>query len=155
MKQDEAKQRLAKLGIELPAAPQPVANYLPFLLAGNQLFMSGQISRTAAGHVLTGTLGDGVTIEKAQTAARSAALVLLAQAKAALGGLDRIAQILRLTGFVSATPGFVDHPKVVNSASDRLVQILGDVGRHTRSAVGVASLPIGASVELDAIIKIR
>jgi enamine deaminase RidA (YjgF/YER057c/UK114 family) len=152
---DEAEQRLAKLGLELPAAPQPVANYVHFLLAGDELFVSGQISRTAAGRIPTGALGNGVTIQTGQTAARSAALALLAQAKAALGCLDRIAQILRLTGFVSATPGFRDHPKVNNGASDLLVEVLGNAGRHTRSAVGVASLPMGASVELDAIMKIR
>jgi enamine deaminase RidA (YjgF/YER057c/UK114 family) len=151
----EAEQRLSELGLELPEAPQPVANYVPFLLAGDQLFISGQISKDVAGRILTGSLGDGVSIEDGQTAARHAALNLLAQAKAALGSLDRIAKVLRLTGFVAAAPGFADHPKVINGASDLLVAVLGDAGRHTRSAVGVASLPMGASVELDAILKVR
>ena len=151
----EAEQRLSELGLELPEAPQPVANYVPFLLAGDQLSISGQISKDVTGRILTGSLGDGASIEDGQTAARHAALNLLAQAKAALGGLDRIAKVLRLTGFVAAAPGFADHPKVINGASDLLVAVLGDAGRHTRSAVGVASLPMGASVELDAILKVR
>jgi enamine deaminase RidA (YjgF/YER057c/UK114 family) len=151
----EAEQRLSELGLKLPEAPQAVANYAPVLLAGDLLFISGQISRNGGGEVLTGALGDSVTVEAGQAAARFASLALLAQAKAALGDLDRIAQVLRLTGFVASAPGFIDHPKVINGASDHLVAVLGDAGRHTRSAVGVASLPMGASVELDAIIKVR
>lgn len=150
-----AEKRLSELGFELPEAPQPVANYVPFFQAGDQLFISGQISRDATGRVLTGVLGGGLSIEDGQAAARQAALALLAQAKAALGSLDRIANVLRLTGFVAAGAGFADHPKVINGASDLLVAVLGDAGRHTRSAVGVASLPMGACVELDAILKIR
>ncbi len=140
---NDAEQRLSELGLKLPEAPQPVANYVPFLLSGDQLFISGQISKDGAGRVLTGLLGDDVSIEDGQAAARHSALNILAQAKAALGSLDRIAQVLRLTGFVASTPGFSDQPKVINGASDLLVAVLGDAGRHTRSAVGVASLPIG------------
>jgi enamine deaminase RidA (YjgF/YER057c/UK114 family) len=151
----DAEQRLSELGLKLPEAPQPVANYVPFLLSGDQLFISGQISKDGAGRVLTGLLGDGVSIEDGQTAARHSALSILAQAKAALGSLDRIAQVLRLTGFVASASGFSDQPKVINGASDLLVAVLGDAGRHTRSAVGVASLPLGACVEIDAILKIR
>jgi enamine deaminase RidA (YjgF/YER057c/UK114 family) len=152
---NDAEQRLSELGLKLPEAPQPVANYVPFLLSGDQLFISGQISKDGAGRVLTGLLGGGASIEDGQAAARHSALNVLAQAKAALGGLDRIVQILRLTGFVASAPGFVDQPKVINGASDLLVAVLGDAGRHTRSAVGVASLPLGASVEIDAILKVR
>jgi enamine deaminase RidA (YjgF/YER057c/UK114 family) len=148
-------QRLAELGLKLPEAPQPVANYVPFLISGDQLFISGQIAKDATGRVLTGLLGDSVTVELGQEAARHSALNLLAQAKAALGDLNRIAQVLRLTGFVASTAAFTDQPKVINGASDLLVSILGDAGRHTRSAVGVASLPLNACVEIDAIIKVR
>jgi enamine deaminase RidA (YjgF/YER057c/UK114 family) len=150
-----AEQRLSELGLKLPEAPQPVANYVPFLISGDQLFISGQISKDGAGRVLSGLLGGGVSIEDGQAAARHSALNILAQAKAALGGLDSIVQVSRLTGFVACVPGFADQPKVVNGASDLLVAVLGDAGRHTRSAVGVASLPLGACVEIDAILKIR
>jgi len=149
------EQRLAELGLKLPEAPQPVANYVPFLLSGDQLFISGQIAKDGSGRILTGTLGAGVSIEEGQEAARHCALNLLAQAKAALGDLGRIAQVLRLTGFVASAPDFYDQPKVINGASDLMVAALGDVGRHTRSAVGVASLPLNACVEIDAIFKVR
>ena len=149
------EQRLSQLGLKLPDAPQPVANYVPFLISGDQLFISGQIAKDATGSVLTGLLGAGVSIEDGQAAAKASALSLLAQAKAALGDLERIVQVLRLTGFVASTPEFADHPKIINGASDLLVAVLGDAGRHTRSAVGVSSLPLGTCVEIDAILKIR
>lgn len=151
----DPEQRLSDLGLELPEAPQPVANYVPFLISGDQLFISGQISKDRDGRVIAGLLGAGVSITEGQEAAELCALNLLAQAKTALGSLDRIVKVLRLTGFVASAPGFVDQPRVVNGASDLLVAVLGDAGRHTRSAVGVASLPLGASVEIDAILKIR
>jgi enamine deaminase RidA (YjgF/YER057c/UK114 family) len=147
-------QRLAELGLKLPEAPQPVANYVPFLISGDQLFISGQVSKDATGRIVTGTLGAGISIEEGQGAARHCALNLLAQAKAALGDLNRVVQVLRLTGFVASTSDFTDQPKIINGASDLLVAVLGDAGRHTRSAVGVASLPLGACVEIDAILKI-
>jgi enamine deaminase RidA (YjgF/YER057c/UK114 family) len=146
--------RLAELGLTLPAAPAPVANYVPYLVAGELLFVAGQVSRDAEGTMLTGTLGAGVTVAEGQAAARACALNILAQANAALGDLDRIGQVLKLTGFVNATPNFHDLPQVVNGASDLLVEVLGDKGRHTRAAVGVAALPANAAVEVDAIIKI-
>lgn len=146
--------RLAELGLILPPAPNAVANYVPSAVAGNLLFISGQIAKGADGVLIAGTLGAGVDIETGQTAARLCALNVLAQAKAALGSLDRIAQVVRLTGFVSSTPDFQDHPKVVNGASDVMVEVLGDKGRHTRAAVGVASLPLGSAVEVDAIIAV-
>lgn len=146
--------RLAELGIELPAAPNPVANYVPYVVSGNLLLISGQISKAADGTVVTGTLGRDVSIEAGQAAARLCALNILAQAKAALGNLNRVGQVLRLTGFVNATPEFTDHPKIVNGASDLMVEVLGDKGRHTRAAVGVSSLPLGSAVEVDAIIAI-
>lgn len=146
--------RLRALGVSLPDAPAPVANYVPFCLAGDLLFISGQISRAGDGTVVTGKLGAGVDVAKGREAARTCALSILAQAKAALGDLDRIARIVKLTGFVNATPSFTEHPQVVNGASDTLVEILGDKGRHTRSAVGVGSLPLDAAVEVEAIIAI-
>ena len=146
--------RLAALGITLPAAPNPVANYVPYAVTGDLLFVSGQISKDADGAIVAGTLGRDVSIEAGQAAARLCALNILAQAKAALGSLDRIAQVVRLTGFVNATPDFADHPKVVNGASDLMVEVLGDKGRHTRAAVGVSGLPLNSAVEVDAIIAI-
>ena len=146
--------RLAQLGLTLPPAPNPVANYVPYAVAGNLLFISGQISKAADGTIVTGLLGRDVTVEDGQAAARLCALNILAQAKAALGDLDRVAQVMRLTGFVAATADFADHPKVVNGASDLMVEVLGDKGRHTRAAVGVASLPMASAVEIDAIIAI-
>ena len=147
--------RLQSLGIVLPAAPNPVANYVPSYLAGNLLFISGQISRAADGSVATGRLGAGLTVEQGRAAARLSALNVLAQIKAAVGDLDRVAHIVKLTGFVNATPEFVDHPQVVNGASDLMVEALGDRGRHTRAAVGVSSLPMGCAVEVDAIVLIE
>lgn len=151
----EVEDRLSKLGLVLPAAPNPVANYVPYIVGAELLFISGQISKAADGSVITGRLGEDVTLEAGREAARLCALNILAQASAALGTLDRVKQILRLTGYVAATPQFTDHPKVVNGASDLLVEVLGDKGRHTRAAVGVASLPMGAAVEVDAILKIE
>jgi enamine deaminase RidA (YjgF/YER057c/UK114 family) len=146
--------RLAELGITLPEAPNPVANYVPYAISGNLLFISGQIAKGADGKIVAGALGQDVTVETGQQAARLCALNILAQAKAALGDLDRIVQVVRLTGFVNATSAFTDHPKVVNGASDLMVEVLGDKGRHTRAAVGVSSLPLGSAVEVDATIAI-
>ena len=152
---NDAEQRLSGMGLKLPEAPKPVASYVPFIISGDQLFISGQISTDDAGRVLTGVLGAGMSIEEGQAAARHAALNILAQAKTALGSLERIAQVLRLTGYVASSAGFKGQPKVINGASDLLVAVLAVAGRHTRSAVGVASLPLGACVEIDAILKIR
>lgn len=149
--QDESEARLKALGLTLPEAPRPVANYVPFVVAGGQLFIAGQVSRRADGSGYKGRLGADLTVADGQKAAELACLNLLAQAKAALGSLDRIGQGLRLTGFVNATAEFGDHPQVINGASDLLVAVLGDRGRHTRSAVGIASLPFGFAVEVDAI----
>lgn len=146
--------RLAELGISLPEAPNPVANYVPYAIHGNLLFISGQIAKAGDGTIIAGALGQSVEIESGQAAARLCALNILAQARSALGSLDRIAQVVRLTGFVNAAPAFADHPKVVNGASDLMVEVLGDKGRHTRAAVGVSSLPLNSAVEVDAIIAI-
>ncbi len=147
--------RLQDLGVVLPDAPRPVANYVPSLMSGNLLFISGQISMDADGKIITGQLGAGVSINQGQTAARRCAILILAQTKAALGSLDRVAQVVKLTGFVNATADFSDHPKVVNGASDFMVEVFGDKGRHTRAAIGVASLPMNCAVEVDAILRIE
>lgn len=153
-----AEQRLAALGLELPPAPQPVANYVPTLISGDMLFISGQISKDSSGQIATGHVGTAcgsITVEQGAQAAKLCALNILAQAKAALGSLDRIDQVLRLTGFVASHADFRDQPIVINGASDLFVAVLGERGRHTRAAVGVASLPMSAAVEIDAIIKVR
>lgn len=147
--------RLAALGLALPEAPVPLANYVPALLSGGLLYVSGQISRRADGSVYAGQLGGGLSIAEGQEAARACALAILAQARQALGTLDRIEQVVRLTGFVSSAPNFHDQPQVVNGASDLMGAVLGEKGRHTRAAVGVAALPAGAAVEIDAILSVR
>jgi enamine deaminase RidA (YjgF/YER057c/UK114 family) len=148
---DESEARLKALGLTLPDAPPPAANYVPFVVSGGQLFIAGQLSRAADGGGYKGRLGADLTVADGKKAAELACLNLLAQAKAALGSLDRIGRGLRLTGFVNAVPDFGDHPEVINGASDFLVAVLGERGRHTRSAVGVAGLPFGFAVEIDAI----
>ncbi len=146
--------RLTELGIELPAAPAPAATYVPFLRVGDLLFVSGQISAGPDGPV-TGTLGGPDDVERGREAARLCALSLLAQVRAACDGdLDRLRRVVKLTGFVASAPRFTDQPKVVNGASDLLAEVLGEAGRHTRSAVGVAALPFGVSVEIDGIFEI-
>lgn len=147
--------RLQALGLTLPEAPAPVANYVPHLIAGDLLFVSGQISKAPDGTILKGRLGDNLSLADGQTAARYCALNILAQANAALGDLDRVAQVMRLTAYVASAPGCGDQPAVVNGASDLMVEVLGEAGRHTRVAVGVAALPAGCAVEIDAIIRIK
>lgn len=146
--------RLRHLGLELPAAPNPVANYVPAVQAGQLLFISGQIAKAADGSVVAGSVGSDLTVEEGQKAARLCALNILAQAKAALGSLDRIERVVRLTGFVNSGAGFADHPKVVNGASDLMVEVFGDKGRHTRAAVGASGLPANTAVEVDAILLV-
>lgn len=148
------EQKIASLGLALPVAAAPIANYVPACQTGNLLFISGQLSREASGNLITGKLGAGVDVAKGRDAAKACALHILAQAKTALGSLDRIERIVKLTAFVNSAPGFIDHPHVVNGCSDLLVEILGDKGRHTRSAVGVAALPLDAAVEIEAIIAV-
>jgi len=147
--------RLKELGIELPSAAAPAANYVPFHISGQQLFISGQIPMIAGGPDFKGKVGANVDVETAQQAAQACAINILAQAKSALGDLDRIVQCLRLGGFVNATPDFTDHPEVINGASNFMVEVLGDKGRHTRFAIGVGSLPRGVAVEIDALFAIE
>ena len=145
--------RLAELGIELPVAPKPAANYVPTVQTGNLLFCSGQVSATPGGTAMTGKLG-AVSMEHGQAAARVCAINLLAQAKTALGDLDRIKRCVRLSGFVNAQPDFKPLPLVMNGASDFMVDVFGDAGRHARTTVGVAQLPNDASVEVEAIFEV-
>ncbi len=147
--------KLATLGVTLPDAPAPAANYVPFVVDGNTVYVSGQISANADG-LITGKLGDDLTAEDGAAAARACAISLLAQLKAACGGdIDRLDRVIKLVGFVNSTADFTDQPKVINGASDFLVEALGDQGRHTRSAVSAASLPLGVAVEIEAIFTIK
>ncbi len=147
--------KLAELGVTLPDAPAPAANYVPFVIVGDLVHVSGQISNGPQGQI-KGRLGDNMTVEDGAAAARACAISLLAQVKAACGGdLDRLVRVVKLVGFVNSAPDFTDQPKVVNGASDFMVAALGDAGRHARSAVGVASLPFGVAVEVEGIFQIR
>ncbi|MDZ4759476.1 MAG: RidA family protein [Alphaproteobacteria bacterium] len=145
-------QRLEDAGIKLPAPNAPVANYVPFVMTGKLLFISGQISNGTAG-VVRGRVGETLSLEEGQAAARLCAINLLAQTQAALGDLERVRRVVKLAGFVSAAPDFVDIPKVVNGCSDVMVLAFGDRGRHARSAVACPVLPMGAAVEVDAVIE--
>ena len=146
--------KLGEMGLSLPDAPTPAANYVPYVISGNSLYVSGQISQDANGPV-RGKLGADMDVAAGAAAARTCALSLLAQARAACGGdLSRIVRLVKLTGFVNSTPDFTDQPKVVNGASDLFVGVMGDAGRHARSAVSAASLPLGVAVEVEAIFEI-
>lgn len=146
--------RLAELGVTLPDAPAPAANYVPFVKTGNLLFVSGQISANADGFI-TGKLGDDMTAEDGAIAAKACAISLLAQLKAGCDGdIERLVRVVKLVGFVNSTPDFGDQPKVINGCSDFMVEALGDKGRHSRSAVSAASLPFGVAVEIEAIFEI-
>lgn len=147
--------KLSELGIVLPDAAAPAANYVPFVQVGNTLYVSGQISRNEDG-LITGVLGDDMTVEQGAAAAKTCALYLLAQVKEACGGdLDRLVRVVKLTGFVNSTKDFTDQPKVVNGCSDFLVEALGDAGRHARSAVSAGALPLGVAVEIEGIFEIK
>jgi enamine deaminase RidA (YjgF/YER057c/UK114 family) len=146
--------RLAELGVILPDAPAPAANYVPWVKTGNLLFVSGQIAANADGFI-TGKLGENMTAEEGAIAAKACAISLLAQLKAGCDGdIDRLVRVVKLVGFVNSTPDFGDQPKVINGCSDFMVDALGDKGRHSRSAVSAASLPFGVAVEIEAIFEI-
>ena len=146
--------RLSELGLDLPSAPAPAANYVPWVISGNQIYVSGQISQSESG-LITGKLGADLSTEQGAQAARACALSLLAQAKSALGGdWSRLSRLVKLTGFVNCTADFTDQPKVINGASDLMVAVLGEAGRHARAAVGAPSLPMGVAVEIEAIFEI-
>lgn len=148
------EEKLASMGITLPDAPAPAANYVPFVIAGDMVYVSGQISADDTGFI-TGKLGENMQPEAGAAAAQTCAISLLAQLKAACGGdLNRLVRVVKLVGFVNSTPDFGDQPKVINGASDFLVEVLGDKGRHARSAVSAASLPFGVAVEIEGIFQI-
>jgi enamine deaminase RidA (YjgF/YER057c/UK114 family) len=147
------ERKLQELGIVLPTPPAPVANYVPTVCSGNLLFCAGQISAAPGGETIKGKLGAEVDLARGQAAARICAINLLAQVKTALGDLDRVRRCVRMGGFVNATPSFGQIPQV-DGASDLIVAVFGDAGRHARTAVGVAELPNDASVEVDAIFEV-
>lgn len=150
--QIEAK--LQELGISLPQAAAPAANYVPYVKSGNQLFISGQLPMNADGIQFKGKAGTDFTAEEAAEAAKLCAINLIAQMKAATGDLDKIARIVKLVGFVNSGPDFEQQPAVINGASDFMVAVFGDKGRHARSAVSAASLPFGVAVEIEAIVEL-
>jgi enamine deaminase RidA (YjgF/YER057c/UK114 family) len=146
--------RLAELGVTLPEASAPAANYVPFVQVGDTLFVSGQISMEN-GQMITGKIGADMSVEDGAAAAKVCAINLLAQVKAACGGdLDKLVRVVKLTGFVNSTPEFGEQPKVINGCSDFLVEALGDKGRHSRSAVSAGALPFNVSVEIEGIFQI-
>lgn len=146
----DVERKLKDLGISIPTPASPVANYVGFVRTANHLVVSGQVCFDADGKlVATGKLGGGVSIEDGQKAARACAINLLAQVKAAIGDLDKVARVMRLGGFINAVPTFLDAPKVMNGASDLMVTAFGERGRHARSTIGVAVLPMDAAVEVE------
>lgn len=148
------EKKLADLGISLPTAASPIANYVPFVRSGNIIVVSGQICFGPDGKLVAkGQLGAGVSVEDGQKAARACALNLLAQLKNALGDLDRVARVMRLGGFINSAPGFTDGPKVMNGASDLIVEVFGEKGRHARTTVGVSALPADAAVEVEGLFE--
>lgn len=149
------EQRLKDLGITLPTVPTPVANFVMWRQAGSLLYLSGQGPRKADGSVVVGRLGLNHSVEDGYQDARQIGLQILATIRQALGSLDRVEAVVKLLGMVNAEPDFGDHPKVINGCSDLLVEVLGDAGKHARSAVGMSSLPGGMTVEIEAIIQVK
>ena len=149
------EKRHADLGVTLPDAPAPAANYVPFVQVGNLVHISGQISQNEAG-LIKGKLGEELSFEQGAEAAKRCAISLLAQLKKAIGGdWDRLDRAVKLVGFVNSTPDFSDQSKVINGASELLVQVFGDAGKHARSAVGVAELPLDAACEVEMVVKLK
>lgn len=149
------EKKLAEMGVTLPEAPAPAANYVPYVLAGDMLFVSGQIAKDGD-TLLTGKLGADLDVADGAKAARACAIALLAQVKAACGGdLDRLVRVVKLTGFVNSTADFTQQPAVINGASDFLGEALGDTGKHARAAVSAPSLPFGVAVEIDGVFQIK
>jgi enamine deaminase RidA (YjgF/YER057c/UK114 family) len=149
-----AEKRLRDLGIELPTVPTPAANYANCVRTGNLVFCSGTVPTTADGEIPTGKVGADVTTEEAVEHARSVAINLLAIVRQEVGDLDRVRRVVKLLGMVNAVPDFREQSKVINGCSDLLVEVFGDRGRHARSAVGVAALPLGAAVEVEGVFEI-
>ena len=148
--------RLDELGITLPPPGSPAGNYVPFVIVNDLVFMAGQVAREAGKMKYTGKVGRDISVEDGQAAARLCALNLLSQLKAACGGdFNRVDRCVRLGGFVNSPPDFFDHPKVINGASDLMVQVLGERGQHARTAVGVSALPLDSAVEVEAVFQLK
>jgi enamine deaminase RidA (YjgF/YER057c/UK114 family) len=148
------EERLKELGLELPSAATPVANYIPAVRSGNLVFLSGH-GPLEKDRLITGKLGNDLTVEEGYQAARLVALGLLGSLKALIGDLERVRRIVKLLGMVNCDPAFMDHPRVVNGASDLLVEVFGDKGRHARSAVGMNALPLNIAVEIEMIVEVE
>jgi enamine deaminase RidA (YjgF/YER057c/UK114 family) len=148
------EQKVLQLGLTLPVAAAPAANYVPFVQAGSMLFIAGQLPLLDGKQIHAGIVGDTISLEQAHDAARQSGLNILAQIRAAAGSLDRVKRIVRLGAFVACTADFTKQPEVANGASDLMVAVFGDAGRHARTAVGTNVLPRGASVEIDAIVEL-
>jgi enamine deaminase RidA (YjgF/YER057c/UK114 family) len=148
------EERLRQLGVDLPAPAAPVAAYVPCVRTGNLVYVSGQVPTAGGQPTHLGRLGEGVSLEDGRAAARTCAVNLLAALKAELGELAQVRRVVKVTGFVASTPDFTDHPKVVNAASELFGEVFGEAGRHARAAVGVAALPLGVPVEVDAIVEV-
>lgn len=148
------EQQLKQLGLELPAPPKPVANYVPVVRTGDLLFLSGVLPSRDGQLVMTGKLGENLTVEQGAEAARVAVLNGLSIIRSVAGSLDRVKQIVRMVGYIASAPGFTDQPQVLNGASDLLVSLFGDAGRHARVAVGAAELPRHAPVEIELIVQV-
>ena len=149
------EQKLQELGLELPEASMPAANYVPTQRIGNQLVVSGQLPMRGGKPHFIGKVGENISLEEAQECARLCGLNILAQSKLALGDLGNIKKLVRLGVFVNATPDYTDHPKVANGVSDMMVALLGDAGKHARAAVGVSGLPFGVAVEVEALFELK
>jgi enamine deaminase RidA (YjgF/YER057c/UK114 family) len=154
MNESEILQRLSELGLELPAVPVPVASYVPVTVAGNLAFVSGQIPMSEGRPIAIGTLGSDVTVAEAQHAAAQAALQAISALRVALGSLDRVKRIAQVTVYIAAIPGFLEHPEVANGASELFIGVFGEAGRHARAAIGMSSLPRGASVEVAVVVEV-
>jgi len=151
----KVESRLKDLGIQLPTPPAPVASYVPYVMSGNLVFVSGQVTATPDGLKYVGTVGKEISIEDGKAAARLCAINLIAQVKAAAGGdLDRVKRCVKVTVFVNAVPGFAQHPEVANGASDLFVEVFGDAGKHARAAVGAGSLPRNVATEVEAVFEL-
>jgi enamine deaminase RidA (YjgF/YER057c/UK114 family) len=148
------EERLQQLGVDLPAPAMPVAAYVPTVRTGDLVYVSGQVPLVDGTPTHLGRLGDDVSLEDGRAAARTCAINLLAALKAELGELSRVSRVVKVTGFVASAPGFTDMPKVVNAASELFGEAFGDAGRHARSAVGVAALPLGVPVEVEAVVEV-
>ena len=149
------EQNHANLGVTLPEAPMPAANYVPYVIVGDLVYVSGQISQNADGLII-GKLGDTLTTEQGAEAAKCCAISLLSQVKAACGGdLDRLVRVIKLTGFVNSTADYTEQPQVINGASNLIGEALGDVGKHARAAVSAPALPLGVAVEIEGIFQIK